>query len=124
MIIEVLKSKLHRATVTGADLNYEGSVSIDPALYHKAGMFLHEKVDILNINNGVRFSTYIINGKEGEICLNGAAARLVATGDTVIIVSYTQIDSQDAPSWQPNVVILGENNTMKGINTLGQTLES
>jgi len=113
MIIEVLKSKLHQATVTGADLNYEGSISIDPVLYKQAGMFLHEKVDILNINNGARFSTYIIEGKEGEICLNGAAARLVATGDKVIIVAYTQIDSQDAPSWQPKVVLLGENNRIK-----------
>ena len=113
MMIEMLKSKLHQATVTGADINYEGSISIDPSLFKKAGMFLHEKVDILNINNGARFSTYIINGKSGEICLNGAAARLVATGDKVIIVAYTYIDSKDAESWRPKVVILGEGNSIK-----------
>jgi aspartate 1-decarboxylase len=113
MIIEVLKSKLHRATVTGADITYEGSISIDPFLYKKAGMFLYEKVDIFNVNNGARFSTYIIDGKEGEICVNGAAARLVTTGDTVIIVAYTQIDSKDAELWQPKVVVLGKDNSIK-----------
>ncbi|WP_422482003.1 aspartate 1-decarboxylase [Pleomorphochaeta sp. DL1XJH-081] len=113
MIIEVLKSKLHQATVTGANINYEGSISIDPFLYKKAGMFLHEKVDILNMNNGARFSTYIINGKESEICLNGAAARLVVAGDKVIIVAYTHIESKDAESWQPKIVILGESNSIK-----------
>ncbi len=114
MNIEVLKSKLHRATVTGADLNYEGSISIDPLLYRAAGMYPFEKVDIFNMNNGARFSTYIIKGAPGEICLNGAAARLVAPGDRVIIVTYTRIDSADADSWQPNVVLLDDDNKIKG----------
>ncbi len=115
MMIEVLKSKIHRATVTGADLNYEGSVSIDPALYQAAGMFLFEKVDIFNINTGARFSTYIIKGKKGEVCLNGAAARLVAAGDKVIIVTYTHIDSTEAEKWKPVVVLLDDENRMKEI---------
>jgi aspartate 1-decarboxylase len=110
MLIEVLKSKLHKATVTGADLNYEGSISIDPLLYRKANMYTYEKVDIFNVNTGARFSTYIIEGKPGEVCLNGAAARLVAVGDKVIIVSYTQLESEQVESWKPNVVLLGEHN--------------
>ena len=110
MLVEVLKSKLHKATVTGADLHYEGSISIDPQLYRKAGMYTYEKVDIFNVNTGARFSTYIIEGKPGEVCLNGAAARLVAVGDKVIIVSYTQVDSEQVESWKPNVVLLGEHN--------------
>ena len=107
MLVEVLKSKLHKATVTGADLHYEGSISIDPKLYRKAGMYTYEKADIFNVNTGARFSTYIIEGKPGEICLNGAAARLVAVGDKVIIVSYTQVDSEQVESWKPTVVLLG-----------------
>ena len=110
MLVEVLKSKLHKATVTGADLHYEGSISIDPQLNRKAGMYTYEKVDIFNVNTGARFSTYIIEGKPGEVCLNGAAARLVAVGDKVIIVSYTQVDSEQVESWKPNVVLLGEHN--------------
>jgi aspartate 1-decarboxylase len=113
MQIEVLKSKLHRATVTGADLNYEGSISIDTALYTAAGMYLYEKVDILNINTGSRFSTYIIDGKKGEICLNGAAARLVAEGDKIIIVTYTHIDSSEAAAWKPVVVLIDDQNRIK-----------
>lgn len=113
MKIEVLKSKLHQATVTGADLNYEGSISIDTELVKAAGMFLHEKVDIFNVNNGARFSTYIIAGGKGEICLNGAAARLVAPGDKVIIVTYTWIEDAEAPTWKPNVVILDGDNGIK-----------
>ena len=92
MCITILKAKLHRATVTDANLNYEGSISIDTELCKAAGMHNYEKVDVLNVNNGARFSTYIILGKRGEICLNGAAARLAAKGDKVIIVTYTQIE--------------------------------
>ncbi|HCS37159.1 MAG TPA: aspartate 1-decarboxylase [Sphaerochaeta sp.] len=111
MMIQILKSKLHGATVTGADLYYEGSISIDPRLYRQAGMHPYEKVDVLNLNNGARLSTYIIEGKSGEICLNGAAARLVAVGDKVIIVSYTWIGEERTETWKPTVVILGEHNT-------------
>lgn len=110
MTIEMLKAKLHRATVTGAELNYEGSVSIDPALYKAVGMLEFEKVDILNINNGARLTTYIINGKEGEICLNGAAARLAQKGDKVIICSYCGLDAEEAETHKPKVVLLDENN--------------
>lgn len=113
MTIEVLKSKLHQATVTGADLEYEGSISIDVGLIEAADMYRYEKVDIFNINNGARFSTYIIPGKKGEICLNGAAARLAAPGDRVIIVTYTRIDSSEACGWKPTVVLLDGKNAIK-----------
>ena len=110
MQIEVLKSKIHRATVTDANLNYEGSISIDMNLVKNANMHVWEKVDVLNVNNGARFSTYIIPGKDGEICLNGAAARMAAPGDKVIIVTYTHIEEQDADSWKPVVLLLDEQN--------------
>jgi aspartate 1-decarboxylase len=113
MKIEVLYSKIHRATVTDADLNYEGSVSIDPALIKKAKMFLNQKVDIVNCNNGARFSTYIIEGKKGEVCLNGAAARLVQPGDKVIIITYVTIDIKDAGKHEPHVVFVDEKNKFK-----------
>lgn len=113
MEITVLKSKLHRATVTDANLNYEGSISIDTELCRKAGMHNWEKVDILNVNNGERFSTYIIPGKKGEICLNGAAARKACPGDKVIIVTYTTIDESTAESWKPSIVLLNDDNSVK-----------
>lgn len=113
MKIQILKSKLHRATVTDANLNYEGSISIDTELYTKAGMYAYEKVDVLNVNNGARFSTYIIPGKKGEICLNGAAARMACKGDKVIIVSYTWINEKKATEWKPNVLLLNEDNSIK-----------
>lgn len=114
MQIEVLKSKIHRATVTDANLNYEGSISIDIELVKKANMHVWEKVDVLNVNNGARFSTYIIPGKKGEICLNGAAARMAAVGDKVIIVTYTHIEENDAENWQPKVILVDEHNEIKG----------
>lgn len=113
MEIEILKSKLHRATVTDANLEYEGSISIDTDLCRAANMHTWEKVDILNINNGERFSTYIIPGKKGEICLNGAAARKAAKGDKVIIVTYTHIDDSRASSWNPKIVLLDSENRIK-----------
>ncbi|MBR5934460.1 MAG: aspartate 1-decarboxylase [Treponema sp.] len=113
MQIEVLKSKIHRATVTDANLNYEGSISIDMNLVKNANMHVWEKVDVLNVNNGARFSTYIIPGKDGEICLNGAAARMAAPGDKVIIVTYTHIEEQDADSWKPVVLLLDEQNKIR-----------
>ena len=113
MCITILKAKLHSATVTDANLNYEGSISIDTELCKATGMHNYEKVDVLNVNNGARFSTYIIPGKRGEICLNGAAARLAAKGDKVIIVTYTQIEESQADGWKPNIVLLDENNEIK-----------
>lgn len=115
MRITVLKSKLHRATVTGADLDYEGSISIDPKLIEAAKFNIYEKVDIYNINNGARFSTYVIEGKSGELCLNGAAARHVQRNDKVIIVTYGSIEEHEAQNHKPRVVLLGERNEIKDI---------
>lgn len=113
MQIAMLKSKLHRATVTGADLNYEGSISIDTALLDTARLRVNEKVDIYNCNTGARFSTYVIPGGSGEICLNGAAARLVQAGDPVIIVSYAYIEESEADAHRPVVLIMDAANRVK-----------
>lgn len=110
MKIDMMYSKIHRATVTGADLMYEGSVSIDTALIKKAKMYLNQKVDIVNCNNGARFSTYIIAGKKGEVCLNGAAARLVQKGDKVIIITYASVELEKAEKHEPTVVFVDEKN--------------
>ena len=106
MMIEVLKSKIHRVRVTQADLNYVGSITIDEDLLDAAGMIEGEKVQILDINNGERLETYIIKGERGSgcICLNGAAARKVAVDDLVIIVSYVLMDFEEAKSFRPSVV--------------------
>lgn len=104
--IEVLKSKIHRVTVTQADLNYVGSITIDEALLEAANMIEGEKVQILDINNGERFETYIIKGERGSgsICLNGPAARKVQVGDIVIIVSYALMDFEEAKTFKPWVI--------------------
>ena len=114
MMIEVLKSKLHCVTVTEANLNYMGSITIDEDLMDAAGMIAGEKVQVLNNNNGERFETYIIKGKRGSgcICLNGAAARRVRVGDTVIIISYALMDFEEAKTFQPRIVF-PENNKIK-----------
>ena len=106
MLIEVLKSKIHRVSVTEANLNYVGSITIDEALMEAAGMIEGEKVQILDINNGERLETYIIKGRRGSgcICLNGAAARKVAVGALVIIVSYALMDFEEAKSFKPTVI--------------------
>ena len=113
MKIEVLKCKVHRATVTDSDLGYEGSITMDPVLVEKAGLHKFEKVDILNCSNGERFTTYVILGGPGEICLNGPAARKVHKGDKVIILSYAQIDNKDAKNFEPTLVFVDENNQAK-----------
>ncbi|WP_415064285.1 aspartate 1-decarboxylase [Bdellovibrio sp.] len=113
MNISMLRTKLHRATVTGADLNYEGSVSICPDLIKASGLLINERVDIYNCNNGARFSTYVIKGKKGEICLNGAAARHVQKGDLVIICSYCGLSLEEAPQHEPTVVFVDEKNRVK-----------
>ena len=110
MTITLLKSKIHRATVTGAVLDYEGSISICPKLIAAAGFLPWEKVDIYNVNTGARFSTYVIVGNEGDICLNGAAARLVQAGDLVIIAAYCQLDAAEAKRHQPTVVLVDKQN--------------
>lgn len=105
-MIEVLKSKIHRVRVTEANLNYVGSITIDEELMEAAGMIEGEKVQILDINNGERFETYIIKGERGSgcICLNGAAARKVAVDDLVIIVSYALMDFEEAKTFKPSVI--------------------
>jgi aspartate 1-decarboxylase len=106
MQIEVLKSKIHRVTVTEADLNYIGSITIDPNLMEAANMIEGEKVQIVNINNGERIETYIITGvrNSGSICLNGPAARRVAVGDVVIIISYAIMDFDEAKKFKPTLL--------------------
>ena len=111
----MLKSKLHRATVTDADLHYEGSITIDEGLMEAADFLPFEKVSIYDVSNGERFSTYVIRGKRdsGVICLNGAAARKVSRGDLIIIASYVLVDDADAAQWSPRCVLLDEKNRIK-----------
>ncbi|SHF34004.1 L-aspartate 1-decarboxylase [Bacteroides luti] len=106
MMIEVMKSKLHRVRVTEADLNYMGSITIDEDLMDAANLIANERVHIVDNNNGERFSTYIIKGERGtgKICLNGAAARKVQVGDIIIIMSYAMMDFEEAKSFKPTVV--------------------
>ena len=114
MTIEVLKSKIHCATITEANLNYMGSITIDEDLMDAANMIAGEKVQIVDINNGERFETYIIKGERGSgcICLNGAAARKVQVGDVVIIISYAQMDFEEAKTFKPTVVFPKEGNKL------------
>lgn len=115
MLIEVLKSKIHCARVTEANLNYMGSITLDENLMEAANLIAGEKVAVVNNNNGERFETYVIRGERGSgcVCLNGAAARLVQVGDVVIIMSYALMDLEEAKSFQPTVVFPDENNTVK-----------
>lgn len=107
---EMLKSKIHRATVTDADLNYEGSITIDISLCQAADIKEFEKVDIYNINNGARFSTYVIYGKEGEVILNGAAARMVHKGDLIIIASYSFYSDEELKNYAPKIILVNSEN--------------
>lgn len=111
----MMSGKLHRATVTEANLNYVGSITIDEDLIDAEGMLPNEKVQIVNNNNGARLETYIIPGKRGSgvICLNGAAARLVQEGDKVIIISYKMMSDQEAASHQPKVAVLNDQNKIE-----------
>jgi aspartate 1-decarboxylase len=110
----MLQSKIHRATVTDANLNYVGSITIDRELLEASGMRVGQKVDIVDINNGERFSTYIIPGERGkrEICLNGAAARKVHVGDKIIIIAYALMEESEAERFQPKIVLLNDDNTI------------
>ena len=114
MNITMLYSKLHRATVTEANLNYVGSITIDQDLLDAANMRVGQKIDVVNINNGERFSTYIIAGKRGqkEICLNGAAARKVHVGDKIIVIAYASMSEEEAKGFEPKIVILNDDNTI------------
>lgn len=115
MQIELLKCKIHRATVTDANLNYEGSITLDRALMDAAGILPFEKVGILDIHNGARFDTYVIEGEpnSGTICLNGAAARMVQKGDLIIIVSYISMTPEEAKTWKPTVVKVDFQNKLR-----------
>ena len=112
MQLELLKSKIHRATVTDANLNYEGSITIARDLMDAAKILPYEKVGVLDVNNGNRLDTYVIEGPAGSgvICLNGAAARLVQPGDLVIIVAYATMNEDEAKSWKPTVVHVNAKN--------------
>jgi aspartate 1-decarboxylase len=114
----MLKSKIHRVTVTDADLHYEGSISIDEKLMEEAAMVPYEKVDIYDINNGARFSTYIITGERdsGIICLNGAAARMVAKGDLIIIATFVMVDDAESKDWKPKCVFVDADNKIKKVS--------
>lgn len=106
MNLTLLKGKIHRASVTGCDLHYEGSITVDPVLLKAAGILPYEQVDVLNIHNGARFTTYAILGREGsgDVIVNGAAARLVQKGDLVIICAFVGLTPEEAASWKPSVV--------------------
>jgi aspartate 1-decarboxylase len=112
MLRNMCKSKIHRATVTGADLNYVGSITIDPELMDAADLLEFEQVHVVNVNNGARFETYVIRGTpgEGEICLNGAAARLAHPGDKVIVISYAQYDEAELRDYRPTFIFVDEEN--------------
>ena len=111
-----LQAKLHRATITGAEVDYEGSVAICPDLIEAAGFFLNERVDIYNVDNGERLSTYVIRGEKGEICLNGAAALKGHRGQRVIIASYVQLQPEEIPGHVPTVVMVGPDNSITPTN--------
>jgi aspartate 1-decarboxylase len=115
MFRTMMKSKIHRATVTEANLNYIGSITIDEDLMELVDIYANEKVQIVNNNNGARLETYVIPGPRGSgvICLNGAAARLVQPGDTVIIISYGMMTSEEAKTYQPKIAIMGSDNKVE-----------
>ena len=115
MLLTMMKAKLHRATVTQADLDYEGSIAIDRDLLDASGILPNEQVDVLNITNGARFTTYAIEAPRGSkvIGVNGAAARLVQKNDKVIVVTYAQMPAEEARQWSPSVVLLDDANEIK-----------
>jgi aspartate 1-decarboxylase len=112
----MLKSKIHRARVSVVNLDYEGSITLDEGLMRAADILPYEQVQVLNINNGARFTTYAIKGeRDGEICINGAAARLAAKGDIIIILSYCQVADDEAPEFMPRLIYVDANNAI--VNT-------
>lgn len=117
MTITMLKGKIHRAVVKQAELNYVGSITVDPELMEAAGIFEYEKVQIVDVENGSRFETYTIAGEPGSgmICLNGAAARMVQTGDHVIIMSYCELSPEEVKEHKPYVVFVDEENQIKNV---------
>ena len=125
MTVTMLKSKIHRATVTQANLNYVGSITIDKALMQAAGIYEYEKVQIVDIDNGNRFETYVIAGEEngGCICLNGAAARCVQIGDKVIIMSYANLSIEEVDAHSPKVIFVDGKNTICEITNIERCAE-
>ncbi len=117
MLLNLLKAKLHRATVTGCDLDYEGSLRLDPELMERASILPFEFIQVYNINTGARFETYAISGERGsrECVLNGAAARLACRGDLVIIVALCSLTPEEAREHRPRIVLLGEGNVIKEV---------
>ena len=113
MIIEVLRSKIHGATVTDSNINYEGSLGIGKNLIKKVGLYLNEKIDVYNITNGNRFSTYVIEAADSEICINGAASHLADVGDKIIIASYGGLEEKNIANHKAKVIILNSNNGIK-----------
>ncbi|AHF93870.1 L-aspartate-alpha-decarboxylase [Opitutaceae bacterium TAV1] len=107
-----LKTKLHRVTLTAADPDYEGSISIDRTLCRAAGLLEYEQVDVLDINNGSRFTTYVIYGEPGQVQVNGAAARLVRPGDLVIVLAYCRLEEAEVATHRPRVVLMGPGNVI------------
>ena len=118
MTVTMLKGKIHRAVVKQAELNYVGSITVDPELMEAAGIYEYELVQIVDVENGNRFETYTIAGEPGSgmICLNGAAARCVSTGDKIIIMAYGQYDSEEAKNHKPSVVFVDEKNKISRIS--------
>jgi len=108
----MLKSKIHRACVTEVNIDYEGSITIDKKLMEEADILPYEQVQVLNINNGARFTTYAMEGESGEICLNGAAARLAAKGDTIIILSYCYVEDDEAHNFAPKLIYVDAQNAI------------
>lgn len=119
MVVNMLKSKIHRAVVTEANIDYVGSITIDENLIDAAGLFEYEQVHVVDVDNGSRLVTYVIAGARGngDICLNGAAARLVDIGDTVIIMSFCQMDEKYAKEHMPKIVFVDEHNNVSGIKS-------
>lgn len=117
MTIQMLKGKIHRAVVVQAELNYVGSITVDPDLMEAAGILEYEKVQVVDVENGNRFETYTIEGERGSgmICLNGAAARMVQTGDHIIIMSYCDMTPEEAKSHKPKVVFVDEKNQIRRV---------
>ncbi len=126
MLRTVCKSKIHGAVVTEANLQYTGSLTLDAELMRAADLIPYEKVQVVNINNGVRFETYCIEGLAGSgtVCINGAAARLAAVGDTIIVISYVQATDEELQSLAPKVVFLGQDNRIRHVTTESYDLSS
>jgi aspartate 1-decarboxylase len=117
----MLKSKIHRATITDSNIDYEGSITIDRKLMEEADILPFEQVQVLDINNGSRFTTYAIEGGPGEICINGAAARLVSLGDLVIILSYCHVNDEEARNSRPKLVFVDANNVSTSVRQVTET---